>query len=65
MGMLGSIVREGSWILRSVSDPRWNYDGRGMVGGLIMPVQCKEKIEQLRLTLGELPDDLGWSYMKD
>lgn len=65
MGMLDSVVTEGSWVLRSESDPRWNFDGRGLVGGLVMPLECKEKIAQLKLTLGEPPDDLGWSYMKD
>jgi len=64
MGMFIGI-KEGSWSLRSNKDSRWNCYGRGTVGGLIMPIECKEKIEELKLTLGEPPSDLTWGYMKD
>lgn len=60
-----SPVREGSWWLRSNSDPRWNCDGRAYVGGFVMPPECQAKIDELKLTLGEPPKDLEWGYMKD
>lgn len=63
---MGNLVaREGSWRVRSESDPSWNCDGRGDVGGFIMPKECKAKIDELKLTLGEPPEDLEWEYMKD
>ena len=46
-------VREGSWWLRSKSDPRWNADGRTGVGGFVMPKECEEKLEELKRELGE------------
>ena len=64
MGLF-SPVREGSWWLRSKSDPRWNSDGRTDVGGFVMPDECKQKLEELKKQLGELPEDLKWGYMKD
>lgn len=60
-----SPVREGSWWLHSEKDPRWNCTGRAGVGGFVIPQECKNKIEQLKQTLGEPPDDLKWGYMKD
>ncbi|MDD4761838.1 MAG: hypothetical protein PHZ25_02355 [Candidatus Pacebacteria bacterium] len=57
---------EGGWSLHSDKDPRWNCSGRSdCVGGFVMPQECKDKIEQLKSQLGEPPDDLKWSYMKD
>ena len=58
-------VREGSWWLRSKSDPRWNSDGRTDVGGFVMPDECKRKLEELKQKFGEPPEDLEWGYMKD
>ena len=60
-----SLVREGSWWLRSKSDQRWNSDGRADVGGFVMPEECKQKLEALKRKLGEPPYDLEWGYMKD
>jgi hypothetical protein len=63
MSMFGP--RKGTWWIRSEKDPRWNSEGRADVGGLVIPQECKDKIEELKITLGEPPDDLGWNYMKD
>jgi hypothetical protein len=57
---------EGSWWIRSKSDPRWDEKGRSpVVGGFVMPEECKRAIEQKKITLGEPPEDLTWNYMKD
>ena len=64
MGLF-SPVREGSWWLRSKSDSRWNSDGRTYVGGFVMPDECKRKLDELKKTLSEPPEDLEWGYMKD
>lgn len=58
-------MREGSWWVRSVDDPRWNMDGRGSVGGFEMPVECKNAIEEKKEALGPPPKDLVFEYMKD
>jgi hypothetical protein len=63
MGMI-KLTREGSWWLRSKTDPRWNSDGRGLVGGF----QCGEAsamIEKLKEILGDPPKDLEMGGMKD
>jgi len=65
MGILNSIIREGGWWLRSISDPRWNCNGRSIVGGLTMPAECERRIKKLKLKFGDPPDDLEWGYMKD
>lgn len=57
--------REGSWWLKSKSDPRWNSSGRSYVGGFVMPSECERRIEELKQELGDPPDDLEWGYMKD
>jgi len=62
MGMFGP--REGSWWLRSDTDPRWNSNGRGYVGGF----QCAEasqEIERLKELYGDPPKDLEMGAMKD
>jgi len=64
MGMI-KLCSEGSWWLRSKEDPRWNYEGSGTVGGLIIPSECKDKIKELKKRLGTPPDDLEFGYMKD
>ena len=63
MAIFGPI--EGTWFLSSKSDPRWNADGRALVGGLVMPVECVKKLEELEKKLGKRPKDLQWGYMKD
>lgn len=55
----------GGWSLSSKTDPRWNVSGRGFVGGFDMPEECKEAIKKLLFELGDPPEDLEWSYMKD
>ena len=64
MGLI-KIVTNGSWWLHSKSDPRWNYNGTGQVGGFVMPLECKEKIEELKKEFGDPPEDLEFGYMKD
>lgn len=59
------MLKPGYWRLTSKSDPRWNSSGRGMVGGFSVPKECRAKIEELEVTLGEIPDDLTFSCMKD
>ena len=56
----------GSWSLCSEKDRRWNCNGLSpSVGSFEMPEEAKEKLEELKKVLGEPPDDLEWSYMKD
>ena len=47
MSLLSSFNR-GDWWLRSKSDSRWNCDGRDYVDGLVMPYECKQKIQELK-----------------
>lgn len=65
MGLFSN-VPNGTWWLRSRSDPRWNMSGKGIVGGLAVPSGAKRAIEEKRKELGEEPpDDLEFNYMKD
>ena len=57
--------REGSWWLRSKTDPRWNCGGNAYVGGFVMPSECEKKLSELKKKLGNPPKDLEWGYMKD
>ena len=60
------VVCSGTWSLHSDKDQRWNCGGRSeYVGGFVMPYECEQKIAELKKELGEPPDDLKWSYMKD
>ena len=59
------LLTEGDWWLKSKSDPRWNSHGRGLVGGFVIPDNCKKKLEELEKELGNPPPDLRWNYMKD
>lgn len=58
-------MKMGTWTLESKSDPRWNCEGRGLVGMFSIPPDAKEKVEELREKLGPPPPDLYYSYMKD
>jgi hypothetical protein len=61
---LGSVL--GKWWIRSESDPRWNREGRGEVGGLYKrPPAVDRTIKLLRQELGDPPNDLEWGYEKD
>ena len=63
MGLI-KLTSEGSWSLRSKIDPRWNDDGGGSVGGLVMPPACEATIKRNTKKYGEPPKDLEWGYMK-
>ena len=66
MGLLGGVIREGSWWLSSKSDPRWDCQGRDVVGGLVCPPAATEAMEKKKKELGEEPpEDLEYGYMKD
>ena len=58
------LTSHGSWFIRSDSDPRWNDDGSGNVGGAFMPPACRASIERNKERYGEQPEDLEWGYMK-
>jgi len=58
-------VREGSWFLHSETDPKWNKQGSGFVGGFVMPEEVSLAIERLEKLYGDQPEDLEWGYMKD
>ena len=59
-------LKSGTWSLHSKTDSRWNCWGQSEFVGMFEPPQeCKDKIEELKKTLGEPPDDLAYSYMKD
>ena len=59
--------REGSWWIRSKSDPRWDAEGPSdAVGSYTKPSEVDPAIEQKKQELGEEPpSDLEWGYMKD
>jgi hypothetical protein len=63
MGMFGP--KKGSWWVRCESDPRWDKDGRALVGGFLMPKALEEYIEKKTEELGTPPADCEWGYMKD
>lgn len=66
MGLLGGSIREGSWWLNSKSDPRWDCNGRGTVGGLVVPAAATEAMDRIKKELNEEPpEDLEYGYMKD
>lgn len=52
-------------MLFSPTDPRWNAEGRDIVGNLQMPRRCKKKLKELKKQLGTPPEDLVWRYVKD
>jgi hypothetical protein len=59
-------LRKGCWWIRSKKDKRWNCDGNSdLVGGFVIPEECKKTIEKLKLKYGDPPEDLTWEYMKD
>lgn len=57
--------KPGTWHFHSDTDSRWNCSGRSYVGGFVMPSECKDKLEVLKVKLGDPPEDLTWGYMKD
>ena len=58
------MLKEGTWYLESLSDPRWNTAGRGTVGGFEMPEACRTKIRELEQQYGTQPADLIYGYEK-
>ena len=64
-GSILNPMRKGSWSVSSVSDPRWNIGGEGMVGGLVIPPDAAWAIRAREKELGcKAPDDLTYSYTK-
>jgi len=60
------MLKEGTWWLKSKSDPRWDAEGRGSVGMFAVPTGAEEAIEKKKAELKEEPpDDLEYGYMKD
>lgn len=58
--------KPGTWALLSKKDKRFNMQGRGKVGGLVMPAEAKRALETKKAELGcDAPDDLEFSYFKD
>jgi hypothetical protein len=64
MGFI-KFLREGTWWVRSESDPRWNASGRAKVGMYGKPDAVDIKVAEMVALLGDPPDDLEWGYMKD
>jgi len=66
MGIISSTVLcQGHWYLLSQKDKRWNVSGEGVVGGLLMPDDCKKALEKKKKELGDPPDDLEYGYIKN
>ena len=66
MGLLGEVLERGSWWLSSKIDPRWDCNGRGPCGGLVIPPSATEALERIKKELNEEPpEDLEYGYMKD
>jgi hypothetical protein len=59
------VMRPGTWWIRSAKDPRWKASGAGDVGMFARPTEVDTKIEELKRSLGDPPDDLEWGYVKD
>lgn len=59
------LLSSGSWTVYSKSDPRWNAHGDCKVGGFVMSSGANDHIERMKAILGEPPEDLQYSYMKD
>lgn len=55
----------GFWSLTSKTDPRWDTSGHAHVGGYEMPEDAVAHIVEKRKTLGEIPEDLEYYYLKD
>ena len=64
MGFMGG---QGSWWIKSESDPRWNREGRGFISGILGPTEfsIEEMIKEMKKEYGEAPEDLEAGWMKD
>ena len=65
MSMFGG--KPGGWSFRSKEDSRWNFEGRAeaMIVTAGMCQEARDKLKELEERLGESPDDLTYSCMKD
>ncbi len=62
------MLKEGTWWLKSESDPRWNCSGRDNVGMFMTVEACPPALLELKKKTKELgiaPKDLEFGYMKD
>lgn len=60
-----AITPNGSWWLKSKTDPRWNCEGTScQCGGLQMSPECEAMVEKLKGQLGAIPEDLEFGYTK-
>jgi hypothetical protein len=60
------MIKQGTWWIKSKSDPRWNGSGRDDVGGFVINEKAQEHIDKLKKKLGEEPpEDLEYGCMKD
>jgi hypothetical protein len=58
--------KEGTWVVHSDIDPRWNKSGRGY--GLVCtggPDEMHDWIKECKDKYGEVPKDATMSFMKD
>jgi len=51
------MIEYGYWWTRSESDPRWDMDGRCVVGEFQTPAECKDAIDLKIANLGEDPPE--------
>lgn len=59
-------MKAGIWTLESKTDARWNAQGRtSQLNMLSMPMECYDKLAELREKLGQQPDDLEIILEKD
>jgi len=59
------MIKKGTWHLYSKSNKKWKGGGKALVGGFVMPEDCRKRIEKLKKKYGEPPEDLEWGYFKD
>lgn len=60
------MIRQGTWWIKSKSDPRWYASGRGEVGMFSVDGrEYQEVVDSLINRYGDPPVDLRIGYMKD
>jgi hypothetical protein len=60
-----NLTQQVEWWVRSDQNPLWNCEGKSTLrpgGG--PPQELVLKIEDMRVDLGEPPEDLGWGYLQ-
>lgn len=63
---MSMFLKDGSWWLKSITDPKWYRKGKDAVGGLSCPPAAMKAIEEMKEEFGEEPpEDLEYGYMKD